>query len=283
MKSTDFDSFRRNALQSAYDRYGEQLAKCRLGFIEESVHDLRVAIRRLLAAVDLFNSIHPLSYLAAIRKDMKRKLRAFNALRDAHVALSIIKANLYRFPILQIYYHELVSREQLLALQLKSEVEKFDDRYVEDALFLLNLYFSAHDSESFTLDEARVALREAKEKFDKRLAVADPSDGATIHKARIAFKRFRYMAEALSIELGITKENKKRMNEYQTLMGEIQDSEALLNDFTAFSKRISKEYRPQINEALKYLKSERERLIAYFFERKDVFPLELESVTADYL
>ena len=80
---------------------------------------------------------------------------------------------------------------------------------------------------------ARAAVLAAlRESFDKVAALRrkiSPNRTATIHRARVAFKRFRYMCESLHPHLpGIRKENLDRMREYQTMMGNIQDIEVLL-------------------------------------------------------
>ena len=49
----------------------------------------------------------------------------------------------------------------------------------------------------------------------------------TIHQMRVAFKRFRYMSELLQTMLPrLTKKHLRRMQEYQSMMGDIQDMES---------------------------------------------------------
>jgi len=68
----------------------------------------------------------------------------------------------------------------------------------------------------------------------------DPQDAATIHRVRIAFKRFRYLVELLRPLIpGVTSRQIEAMHEYQTMMGEIQDVETLqeaLDDFVSEKK-----------------------------------------------
>jgi CHAD domain-containing protein len=55
-----------------------------------------------------------------------------------------------------------------------------------------------------------------------------PTDTETIHKLRVAFKKFRYTVEALQpILVGVTDAQFKAMNAYQVRMGNIQDVEVL--------------------------------------------------------
>ena len=55
------------------------------------------------------------------------------------------------------------------------------------------------------------------------------SETSTIHRTRVAFKRFRYMIEAMFALLpGVTEEHRRAMHGYQSMMGDIQDVEVLL-------------------------------------------------------
>jgi CHAD domain-containing protein len=68
----------------------------------------------------------------------------------------------------------------------------------------------------------------------------DPAQPATIHRVRVAFKKFRYMVEIVHPMLeGYPEANLKRMNRYQTLMGEIQDAEVFLKALTDFDASSS--------------------------------------------
>ena len=63
-------------------------------------------------------------------------------------------------------------------------------------------------------------------------ALADPK---TIHRTRIAFKRFRYMVDALSPLLPtVTDKHRQAMHDYQSMMGGIQDLKVLLTALDEF-------------------------------------------------
>ena len=46
-------------LENRWKKYREELNRCRAEFSNEAIHDLRVAVRRLLAFLQLLNSISP--------------------------------------------------------------------------------------------------------------------------------------------------------------------------------------------------------------------------------
>jgi CHAD domain-containing protein len=68
-----------------------QAKLCRKQFSEEAVHDLRVAMRRLLALVDFLNFFAASPALRKVRRSLKSHLDAFDALRDTQVMLMGIR------------------------------------------------------------------------------------------------------------------------------------------------------------------------------------------------
>jgi CHAD domain-containing protein len=74
----------------------------------------------------------------------------------------------------------------------------------------------------------------------QRLGWVNLTRSATIHRVRIAFKSLRYMIEiAQPVLSGFPSENLKRMNDYQSLMGEIQDAEVFAQTLADFSEHAS--------------------------------------------
>jgi CHAD domain-containing protein len=74
----------------------------------------------------------------------------------------------------------------------------------------------------------------------QRLGWVDATRSATIHRVRIAFKSLRYMIEIVQPWLhDFPVENFKRMNDYQSLMGEIQDAEVFAQTLADFSEHAS--------------------------------------------
>jgi CHAD domain-containing protein len=61
-------------------------------------------------------------------------------------------------------------------------------------------------------------------------------DPSTVHRLRVAFKRFRYMSEVLQPLLPwLNPHQRKAMQAYQTAMGEIQDLEVLTSGVRTFA------------------------------------------------
>ena len=79
-------------------RYGKRLERGRRKFSEKAVHDLRVETRRLLALLDVLIALHFPGPLKKIRKVFKKRLDAFDELRDTHVQLLLLKPLCQEFP-----------------------------------------------------------------------------------------------------------------------------------------------------------------------------------------
>jgi CHAD domain-containing protein len=70
-----------------------------------------------------------------------------------------------------------------------------------------------------------------------RRGAIDPADPVTIHRTRVAFKRFRYMVECLSPAFtGLGKRALRPLAIYQRRMGLLQDLEIMRNCLERFSK-----------------------------------------------
>src|SRR5258706_7774877 len=65
----------------------------------------------------------------------------------------------------------------------------------------------------------------------------DPGAAQTIHRTRIAFKKFRYMVEALqALFPEITRKRVAAMQDFQAMMGEVQDTEVFLARLDKFTR-----------------------------------------------
>jgi CHAD domain-containing protein len=99
-------------------------------------------------------------------------------------------------------------------------------------------------------------VREITRAFDRTQKLKsriNPEDTHSIHCTRIAFKKFRYMVEALSTLPGFQgHEMLERFRRYQGLMGDIQDAEVLLRAFEKFVHKQKAKVEPalELTEAL---------------------------------
>jgi CHAD domain-containing protein len=231
-----------DSLNARWDRYKTELKNCRDEFSEEAVHDFRVAARRLLASLDLLRALLRDAKIKKIRRMLKDQLDNLDELRDAQVMLAEISENIHDQPSLQPFEDYLLRREKKLMRAARKEIKSL--KIGELAKRMRKLAEAVGASQPDGLDPLP-AVDEAYAGVIQRYGRIDPAQPATIHRLRIAFKKFRYMVESIHPILeGFPKDYLKRMHEYQTSMGEIQDMEAALQELAEFEKTAPKEYDP---------------------------------------
>lgn len=213
-------------------RYRKRLARCQKKFSESAVHGLRIETRRLLAMLDLLGALRLRDSLKKTRKVFKKRLDAFDELRDTHVQLSLLKPLCRDFPEAREFDLLLLRHEKELIAQLHQNIEAVKQARLERRLKALEkqLRRSAKAKSRKAGDSlAASALRDAFARVVHLRRQIRRTNTKTIHQMRVAFKRFRYMSELLQPMLpSLTKRHLHRMQEYQSKMGDIQDMEVLL-------------------------------------------------------
>ncbi len=214
-------------------RYRKRLARCQEKFSESAVHELRVETRRALALLDLVQALNLGDSLKKRRKNLKRRLDVFAELRDAQVGLRILKPLVRDFAEARAFEAFLRARARRLVAQLRREIKTLKPRRVERMLKLLEKDVAAAPGGAAGRPAAVAALAEPLHAAFHRAATlrerVRPADTETIHRARIAFKTFRYLCELLPPFLPwLTARGLREMHAWQTRMGDIQDLEVLL-------------------------------------------------------
>lgn len=227
-------------LNARWRKFSLELKHCQTGFSEESVHDLRVSIRRLNATLDFIRNILPDERLQKMRRELSKLLGTLSPLRDVHVQMLSLVQLIAPYPSLQPLYTVLVLRERKLikrAGRLLAKARASDHTrtvaWVRRSLrALLRDPSTAARKQAGLIATAGAAFARAVQMKE----LMEPEQPGTIHRLRVAFKKFRYTAEMLQPLLPwITKEHLKALNAYQVRMGEIQDIEV----FTATINRFA--------------------------------------------
>lgn len=228
------------SLNNRWEKYLGELTRCKARCSEKSVHDLRVATRRLLAALDLVAIVLPDDQVAAMRGVLKKDLNAFNPLRDEQVKLLFVKKMVSSFPALEPFQTILMLREQRLVEQIgkrigKVQAEPFDRHLQRVKKRLLDVIDEADLTGVWLAAVLGAAAAAYARAVDRRLAV-NPTKSSTIHEFRVAFKKFRYVVEVLQPILpDLAKQQLRAMNAYQVRMGDIQDIEVLRASMNAYA------------------------------------------------
>ncbi|HSL45370.1 MAG TPA: CHAD domain-containing protein [Anaerolineales bacterium] len=216
------------ALDHRWENYRAELKRCRAEFSNEAVHDLRSAARRMLAIIQLLNSIDPRPRLQKLNRAFKDQLNEFDDLRDTQVILAEISETVQQLPQLEVFQKYLQSVEKRLLKTLRKKLKVVDLFEVSKRIRRLRESLKA-ESKGDLVSELLQTVDDAYFTTKQRQNWINPAQANTIHRVRIAFKSFRYMVEIVHPLLSkYPTENLRHMHEYQSLMGEVQDVEVIM-------------------------------------------------------
>jgi len=228
-------------LEKRWEKYLAELKRCRAEFSNEAVHDVRVALRRLLSLIRLLNSISPRPRLRKLSRALKDQLDEFDDLRDTQVMLAEIGETIKELPQLKGFQDHLEKAEKRLLKKLRKDVRNIDLKEVTRRVRKMQEMLKEEEKDDLagpilqSVDDAFLVVRQRHERID-------PAQPATIHRVRVAFKNFRYMLEiAHPLLKDFPLDNLKRMHDYQSMMGETQDAEVFIQtlaDFDASSSAL---------------------------------------------
>jgi CHAD domain-containing protein len=229
----DWEKTLKGSLQKRWRAYRQALKHCQRKFSEKSVHASRVETRRLLSLVELLGVFLGQSHLKKTQRVLKQHLDAFDPLRDTQVQLLLIDKHQRQFPETKLLRELLARREKRCLKRAKNRIRRVQTRRLKEVLHDLSgeLIHLREDAVHRSQHRAAVlnAVHEAFEQVVKLQRLMDPGAAETIHRTRVAFKKFRYMVEAMQPLLdGITARHIAAMQDYQSMMGDVQDSEVFL-------------------------------------------------------
>jgi CHAD domain-containing protein len=262
----------RESLKTMRRRYRKRLARCQEKFSEASVHDLRIETRRLLALLDLLRALHFEDSLRKTRKVFKRRLDAFDELRDTQVQLLLLKPLRRDFPEARDFDLVLRRREKRLIGELRREIKRMKQLRLERRLKALEKQVRESAAANSPERTRALAIAALHETYDYVAALRERvrrSHTETIHRLRVAFKRFRYVSELLQpLFPRLSLKQLGQMQAYQGLMGDIQDMEVLI---TAVKQAVQLALLPAhaVRHLLKELMRRRRALIDAFMAAAD--------------
>jgi len=265
------------ALDGHWDNYRRQFKAGRQEISEESIHDLRVAARRLLAQLSILRCLDVHPRVMKIQRFLKRQLDQLDQLRDAQVLLADTTQGMESLPQLAPFQAYLLARSSDLADAARKDLGASRPSDLEKRVKEIRRVAKKHSKDKNLLDQLLRAVDQAHSKTGQMFGKLNANDPVTIHHVRIAFKKFRYMIETIQPLLRDYPEaHLDRMHDYQDAMGRVHDMSVFLDrlheyeaslptpqhgDASAFdSKPIEAYYRKRLDD-----------LIRVYFERKDEF------------
>lgn len=260
------------SLKKQWKRYRKELKRCQNKFSEKAIHAFRVETRRLLSTLELLGGFLPARRVERVQRILKRQRDVFDDLRDTQVQLAAVGRMLPVFPAARPFQACLLEWEECFTRKARKNIKKVRTGRLGKLIAGCRGNVESQLEEVAPEKALAVLLRSIARAFrrTKQLRTRiDARDTWTIHRTRVAFKKFRYMVEALAEHLpAVTGERLAAMHHYQTMMGEIQDAEVLLAALDKFLRK--QEIKP---EAARRFRAEllrrRQRLIRVYLKAAD--------------
>jgi CHAD domain-containing protein len=230
---------KQDGLEKWMDRVLKRSQKVRKSWDADDIHNLRVALRRCRTMADALTDANPSPNWNRLKKSSKKAFHTLGELRDVQVEQEWVK---------RLAFSETEGRAHLL-----KQLRIFEKARLEDA---------QKDLDDFDRKEWRRLARKLRGRADifplgsvvfQRMALLKLNEAETLfqrarkaqssiawHRVRIAFKRFRYIAENfLPLHYEAWAADLKEM---QDLLGDIHDLDVL----RTYIRRHSREFAPEL-------------------------------------
>lgn len=247
--------------------YQQELQRCQQALGVDAVHDLRVSIRRLLAFLALLQQLAPgLRRRKKLRRRLKKQLDGLSALRDTQVTLATVKALDKPIAGKQLFCAYLLKQEHRQLHASRQALQSFpvDKVYRQLGKLRKQLRKRLPDIDEKVLP---AAVEAAYAKVVARHQLVQKEDMASIHRVRVAFKRFRYTAEIVQLIAPVFHAKAMHaMRQYQTLLGSIQDAEVMLVTLGDFSSHLEG---IEVAPLLRHMQQQHGLLVASYWQRRE--------------
>ncbi len=261
-------------LEDRHQSFRTELARVRRRASEPGIHDLRVAARRLIAVIELIGCLRRDPRLAKQKRALRNLLKGSNALRDAAIQRLVLRRIGPAVPAATTYLRVVRLHERRSLIEAMKQVRGFDlDGLTaavcgaQDSLLTFGLLGSLDSAARLILlgGLAGSFARAVRRRQDVR-----PTDPSSVHKLRVAFKRFRYSMEVLAPYLPwMDTTLRKKLNAYQTAMGELQDLSVLLEGIAKYNAARPITNRMSMIQLREFLLRRRVLLMQEFLEHVD--------------
>jgi len=229
------------AFKSAWRSYRRAFKRCQKRLSRATVHQLRVETRRLLALLDLFEPLAAGKAADELSRRATPPFKISGRLRDTQVMLCDVERRLRQFPDAKHFKKELLQREKRLGRQLERKLRRTRLKPLKSRMDALRKELRLAVKSAEGRRRAWVRLLNGVDRAfanvvarRRSIARAKPR---TVHRTRVAFKKFRYMLEQLwPLQPHLPGGSPGNLRGYQKLMGDIQDCETLLAALDRFMR-----------------------------------------------
>ena len=230
------------ALRRRWNGFRKQYADVQKKSDEEAVHNVRTTTRRLLAVLQLVCTVNRRKIYRQMRKNIKAVVDHYSPLRDTHVQMDTLEAvPALDGPVAEAYRATLEESVPELERRTFKSLPKVDFKHCRRTIRKFSKKVAQarkknkgckgaggdHNASAMALAEDLFAEFDARRRLS--LEQATPQ---TLHRARLAFKKFRYSMEILR---GILPET---TGFYMDSLPKLQDAMGGVQDLTVLRRNL---------------------------------------------
>jgi len=258
------------SFDKTWTAFSKAWKKSRANASEESIHDLRVSVRRLIATLELTRTLSRHAELQKLQRSLRKILKGMGPLRDIQVQLENISKMAQAGPILE-FKRSLERRERRQIGAIRRDLKRDTKRQLSKSVKDVNAeYVRLHEAlgDKKIHDSIEKVIARRRDDFLKARNRFKPSDGETLHRMRIALKKLRYSVEAAEPVLGYSaREHLRNMHALQQLLGYARDAELLEARLEKWAAKRGNKI--ALVPALERIKEERQKLMEQIVKSVD--------------
>ncbi len=260
----------------------------REGIDPESIHDMRVALRRLQAALRMFEACYPPKRLKRYRLRLRKLLQTLGTERDQDIMAATLSNHAEAAPTpVKEALARLVAQRRTSKQRLRVQSLRLLDK-LQRADFARDLSSFVRGARGFQRGNAQgqlapelAAIRQRAITVwnDHRGQVLGRDDPEMLHRMRIAVKRLRYTLELCRLENGYDYQGcLDRLVEMQRVLGDLHDADVLMEFLAESLPQASVEAIAGLADILRKTKQKRQDLAKRFssmIDERHLGPLRL--------
>jgi len=256
-----------DALEARWAKYKFQAKTGRKGLSEESVHDLRVAARRLLAVLDLASALQPHLPTQKVRRALKTQLENLDHLRDVQMMAVLVAESVENLPELKPFGKHLGDLGKRLLNRARNQIRQSKPSGMKQRIKKIRASMKEQMRAEYFSTNIIGEVDNLYLQTMRNYVLVDAALPSSIHLLRLSFKKFRYTTEIVHPLIDDYPNMLfDRMHEYQGAMGKIQDVDAFLAAIDEFDETNTSAFdQESIRRFFETLRSE---LVADFIEDK---------------
>lgn len=221
--------------------FSKKFKRCRQKLSKNNTHALRVATRKLNATLGILRDLNSDKTIDKCEKQLKKVFKTLAPLRENYVQRGYLEEMKQDFSAAEKFQDRLRKQKSSLEKRAQRKMRFRKLTKLRSYIASIEQWFCALLAQGTAQESClQHSIKAVRRKYDQAVTLVkniDPANTKSIHRARVAFKGFRYAFESLHPAIVKIPESKlTAMDRYQTRMGKIQDLQDLGEAVCSFAK-----------------------------------------------